>query len=45
MTTTDQYRRFRELHQSGCFLIPNPWDQGSAIRRLTVMIDGAPGGQ
>ena len=22
--------RFRELHQSGCFVIPNPWDPGSA---------------
>jgi methylisocitrate lyase len=22
--------RFRELHRSGCFLIPNPWDVGSA---------------
>src|SRR3954464_13089746 len=21
---------FRELHRSGCFLIPNPWDVGSA---------------
>jgi 2-methylisocitrate lyase-like PEP mutase family enzyme len=21
---------FRELHQSGCFLLPNPWDVGSA---------------
>src|SRR5687767_7287883 len=21
---------FRELHQSGCFVIPNPWDAGSA---------------
>jgi 2-methylisocitrate lyase-like PEP mutase family enzyme len=21
---------FRELHQSGCFVIPNPWDTGSA---------------
>ena len=26
-TLTD---RFRELHQSGCFVIPNPWDLGSA---------------
>jgi methylisocitrate lyase len=26
-TLTD---RFRELHQSGCFVIPNPWDIGSA---------------
>jgi methylisocitrate lyase len=23
-------RAFRELHQSGCFIIPNPWDVGSA---------------
>ncbi|OBG90848.1 2-methylisocitrate lyase [Mycobacterium sp. E3251] len=23
--------RFRRLHQQGCFLIPNPWDAGSAI--------------
>jgi len=22
---------FRRLHQSGCFVIPNPWDRGSAI--------------
>lgn len=22
--------RFRDLHQSGCFVIPNPWDIGSA---------------
>ena len=23
--------RFRELHESGCFVIPNPWDVGSAV--------------
>jgi 2-methylisocitrate lyase-like PEP mutase family enzyme len=22
---------FRKLHQSGCFVIPNPWDRGSAV--------------
>src|SRR4051794_6923577 len=22
--------RFRDLHKSGCFVIPNPWDLGSA---------------
>ncbi|MCE9521633.1 MAG: isocitrate lyase/phosphoenolpyruvate mutase family protein [Alphaproteobacteria bacterium] len=22
---------FRHLHESGCFVIPNPWDRGSAI--------------
>lgn len=26
--------RFRQLHQSGCFVLPNPWDVGSA--RLLV---------
>jgi 2-methylisocitrate lyase-like PEP mutase family enzyme len=23
--------RFRELHQAGCFFLPNPWDAGSAV--------------
>lgn len=26
----DMRRRFRHLHESGCFVIPNPWDSGSA---------------
>ena len=26
----DRTRHFHELHGSGCFVIPNPWDQGSA---------------
>jgi methylisocitrate lyase len=26
----DRYRAFRDLHASGCFVIPNPWDLGSA---------------
>src|SRR5918993_3354417 len=30
MTTADRVRRFHQLHQSGCFVIPNPWDLGSA---------------
>src|SRR3954447_20256592 len=27
---------FRKLHESGCFVIPNPWDAGTAryLRRL-----------
>ncbi len=29
-TPADRRRVFRELHQAGCFVIPNPWDQGSA---------------
>ncbi len=28
--TPDRCRVFRQLHQSGCFVIPNPWDVGSA---------------
>src|SRR5438552_16625906 len=39
MTTHDFAARrhaFRKLHESGCFVIPNPWDRGSAryLRRL-----------
>lgn len=32
--TADPCRVFRQLHQSGCFVMPNPWDIGSA-RLLT----------
>ena len=27
---SDRCRVFRELHERGCFVIPNPWDVGSA---------------
>lgn len=27
---SERRRRFRTLHQSGCFVLPNPWDAGSA---------------
>lgn len=27
---TDRCRIFRRLHESGCFVVPNPWDLGSA---------------
>ena len=31
MTSTAERRRaFRELHESGCFVLPNPWDIGTA---------------
>ena len=35
MTHTDaaiaeNRRLFRALHEAGCFVIPNPWDVGSA---------------
>src|SRR5688572_20644152 len=28
--TVERSRVFRDLHRSGCFVIPNPWDVGSA---------------
>ena len=27
----EKRRRFHELHESGCFVLPNPWDLGSAL--------------
>jgi len=30
-TLADKRSRFRALHDSGCFVIPNPWDVGSAL--------------
>ena len=27
----DKRKSFRQLHESGCFVIPNPWDIGSAV--------------
>ena len=29
-SVADKRRAFHELHKSGCFVIPNPWDIGSA---------------
>jgi 2-methylisocitrate lyase-like PEP mutase family enzyme len=29
-STSDKRRTFRQLHEAGCFVIPNPWDAGSA---------------
>src|SRR3954463_16516900 len=29
-SVSDKRRTFRELHKSGCFIIPNPWDVGTA---------------
>jgi 2-methylisocitrate lyase-like PEP mutase family enzyme len=29
-TVADKRTTFRKLHESGCFVIPNPWDIGSA---------------
>src|SRR5262249_49186671 len=30
MSIAEKRRVFRRLHESGCFVIPNPWDIGSA---------------
>ena len=30
-TIAERRRAFRELHKAGCFVIPNPWDRGSAL--------------
>lgn len=29
-STADKRRAFHQLHERGCFVIPNPWDAGSA---------------
>jgi len=31
VTTADKRANFRKLHEKGCFIIPNPFDVGSAI--------------
>ena len=31
MSQTSAIESFRALHESGCFVLPNPWDAGSAI--------------
>src|SRR5574337_202525 len=30
VSVADKRAAFRRLHESGCFVIPNPWDVGSA---------------
>ncbi|MDB5519994.1 MAG: hypothetical protein JWQ17_6752 [Tardiphaga sp.] len=36
VTTAEKRARFRQLHEKGCFVLPNPWDVGSA-RALQTM--------
>jgi methylisocitrate lyase len=31
VTVADKRARFRQLHEAGCFVLPNPWDTGSAV--------------
>jgi 2-methylisocitrate lyase-like PEP mutase family enzyme len=28
-TTSERHKKFRQLHQRGCFALPNPWDIGT----------------
>jgi 2-methylisocitrate lyase-like PEP mutase family enzyme len=30
-SATQKRATFRQLHESGCFVLPNPWDAGSAV--------------
>src|ERR1700710_3271272 len=30
VTTADKRATFRKMHEAGCFVLPNPWDIGSA---------------
>ena len=30
VTTADKRATFRKMHETGCFVLPNPWDAGSA---------------
>ena len=32
MSRKNKVKRFRALHEDGCFILPNPWDIGSAVR-------------
>src|SRR5579859_4212042 len=31
-STADKRKTFRKLHDSGCFVIPHPWNVGSALK-------------
>ena len=36
MTMAARHQRFWDLHQAGCFVMPNPWDRGTA-RMMAAM--------
>ncbi len=49
-SVADKRRTFRKLHESGCWVIPNPWDVGSArylqglgFKALASTSSGLPG--
>lgn len=35
-TVSEKRAEFRRMHESGCFVIPNPWDVGSALYLQSV---------
>ncbi|WP_431300063.1 isocitrate lyase/phosphoenolpyruvate mutase family protein [Tabrizicola sp. BL-A-41-H6] len=36
MTLAARHQGFHDLHQTGCFVIPHPWDRGSARMMAAV---------
>ena len=30
LSAVEKRKAFRQLHEGGCFVLPNPWDAGSA---------------
>jgi 2-methylisocitrate lyase-like PEP mutase family enzyme len=36
VSADDHRARFRRLHEQGCFVIPNPWDRGTAIALAAI---------
>src|SRR5262249_50599619 len=37
-TVAEKRRTFRRLHETGCFVLPNPWDLGSAAAVVPPLI-------
>ena len=40
-TTADKRQTFRKLHESGCFVIPNPWNVGTRALSARPRLQGA----
>src|SRR5690349_5000844 len=38
LTTADKRAAFRKLHESGCFIIPNPFDVGRTEATGTILL-------
>ncbi len=39
LSVADKRRVSHPMHQGGCFVIPNPWDVGSALRTARLIAD------